>query len=292
MRTFHELRKYLNELPLISEELHQSIHDVLDSEHIRPEHKLNHVSAAIRTAIKRGEDHGLEDAKPKKGSSRAVFFPKDPHKLKIDGVDTHMPTALKVAFPGQLDKYKTHDESLLGEEQNRVEGDHWTNQEYGVLRKGDRHGEYHTNEHGFLAPMLHAHDEGHHIHFGKIEPIKAGDFQKHTVAPGFPKGISHQEMFDYLNHHHEEAHGKSYTGKTSPERIEQLDEHPMLSNMHSWMGNTGAHPADLNKRNMGLWTHPVTGQKHVVVSDYGYTGDVAKQYMQRRMRQSKAMRGW
>ena len=292
MKTFHELRKYLNDLPMVSEELHQSIHDVLDSEHIKPEQKLTHISHAIRGALKRGEDHGLEDAKPKKGSSRAVFFPKEPTKLKIDGTDTHMPTALKVAFPGQLDKYKKHDEPLLGEEQNRVEGDHWTNQTYGVLRQGERHGEYHTNEHGFLAPMLHAHDEGHHIHFGKIEPIKAGDFKKHTVAPGFPKGISHDEMFDYLNHHHEEAHGKKHYGKTSPERIEQLEQHPMLENMHSWMGNTGAHPADLNKRNMGLWTHPVTGKKHVVVSDYGFTGDVARQYMERRQRMTKAMRGY
>jgi hypothetical protein len=292
MKTFHELRRYLNDLPLISEELHQSIQNVLNADHIEPQYKLHHITTAIRGAIKRGEDTGLEDAKPKKGSSRAVFFPKEPTKLKIDGHDTQMHTALKVAFPGQLDKYRHSDEPLLGEEQNRVEGDHWTNSQYGVLRQGDRHDEYHTNEHGFLAPMLHAHDEGHYVHFGKIEPVKAGDFKAHTKAPGFEKGISHDEMFDYLNHHYSEAHGQKHYGKTSPERIEQLEQHPMLERMHDWMLNTGAHPADLNKRNMGVWTHPVTQKKHIVVSDYGFTGDVAKMYGERRKRSFQANRGY
>jgi len=290
MKSFSELRRYLNDMPIISEEIHQDIHNVLNGPQ-DARFKLKSMSDRIRSLVKSGQDHGLEDAKPKKGSSRAVFFPKDPMKMKIDGHDTQMHTAMKVAFPGELDKYAKHGESLLGEEQNRVEGDHWANSQYGVLRQGDRHDEFHTNEHGFLAPVLHAHEDGHYIHMGKIEPIKAGEFKQHTKAPGFEKGISHDEMFDYLNHHYSEAHGQRYSGKTKPERIEQLEQHPMLERMHDWMLNTGAHPADLNKRNMGVWTHPVTQKKHIVVSDFGFTGDVAKMYGERRKRMSQAKYG-
>lgn len=290
MKSFSELRRYLNDMPIISEEIHQDIHNVLNGPQ-DARFKLKSMSDRIRSLVKSGQDHGLEDAKPKKGSSRAVFFPKEPMKLKIDGQDTHMHTALKVAFPGELDKYAKHGESLLGEEQNRVEGDHWANSQYGVLRQGDRHDEFHTNEHGFLAPVLHSHEEGHYVHMGKIEPIKAGEFKQHTKAPGFEKGITHDEMYDYLHHHYNAAHGQSYGGKTKPERLEQLEEHPMLERMHDWMLNTGAHPGDLNKRNMGVWTHPVTQKKHIVVSDFGFTGDVAKMYGERRKRMSQAKYG-
>lgn len=294
MKSFSEFTTYLNDLPVISEEIHQSIKNVLDSDNIAPQHKLKHISSAIRNAIKRGETTGLHDAKPKKGSSRAVFFPSEPTKIHLDGKEAHIHTALKVAFPGTLDKYNKSG-SLLGEHQNMVEGEHWKNRDYGIISHvGEDHEgvkKYETNhEHGVLAPMLHAHEEGHHIHFGKIEPIKAGDFKELTKTPEHPKGITHQELYDNLNHHYTQAHGQRHYSQTSEKRIEEIDDHPLVSKMQDFMFNTDTHPADMNKRNMGIWTHPHTGERHIVVSDYGFNGDVAKHYHNARRNQSDAYR--
>lgn len=296
MKTFSAFLTYLNDMPVISEEIHQNIKAVLDNDNIHPSQKLAQMSKHIRAAIKKGEDTGLEDAKPKKGSSRAVFFPKEPTKVKLDGKDAHLHTALKVAFPGHLDKYNKSG-ALLGEHQNMVEGDHATNHHYGILKHvgtdADGTKKYETNhEHGILAPMLHAHEEGHHIHFGKIDPIKAGDFKNLTKTKEFPKGISHQEFYDNLNHHYQEAHGNKHYGPTSEDRIKHLDDHPLVYKAHDFVFGTGSHPGDLNKRNMGVWTHPHTGEKHIVISDYGFNGDVARHYHDARREQGRRMRGW
>lgn len=283
-------KDYLNGMPQIHEEIHQDIKDTLDSPNIRVHNKLNLISKHIRKLISNGETTGLQDSKPKKGSSRAVFFPSEPHKLNIDGHDTEMHTALKVAFPGTLDKYNKSGH-LLGEHQNMVEGDHYTAKQYGMLSH-DRDNNYHTNHEGVLAPMLHSHEDGHHVLFGKIHPVKAGDFKNLTKTPEFPKGISHQEMFDNLNHHYNAAHGRSHYGTTSHERISEVDDHPFVRNMQNMIADTGAHPADYNKGNMGVWEHPVTKQKHLVVSDYGFSTEVAKHYQDARKNQMSANRGY
>lgn len=289
-------REYINELPVVSEEIHQNITNILNSENVHPAHKLSRISGEIRGMIKRGETTGLEDSKPKKGSSRAVFFPSEPTKIHLDGKEAHIHTALKVAFPGQLDKHNKSG-SLLGEHQNRVEGEHFTNHHYGIIRKvgEDAHGtpRFETNhDAGILAPMLHAHEEGHHIHFGRIEPIKAGDFKSLTKTKEFPKGISHEEFHEALNHHHALAHGQNHYGKLSEDRINELHEHPLVEKAQNYVADTNAHPGDLNKRNMGIWTHPHTGERHIVISDYGFNGDVAKHYNDCRKNQMKAHRGW
>jgi hypothetical protein len=295
MKSFHQFRSYLNDLPMVSEEIHQAVQAVLDADHIPVEHKLNHVSGAIKRAIKSGEDTGLQDSKPKKGSSRAVFFPKEPTKIHLDGKEAHVHTALKVAFPGQLDKYNKSG-ALLGEHQNMVEGDHFINHHHNIIREVGQHEDgtkkFETNKHGVLAPMIHSHEEGHHVLMGKVDPIKAGDFKSLTKTTEHPKGISHDELYDHLNHHYAQAHGQKHYGKTSEKRLSEIDEHPLVENMHDYMGLSGAHPGDLNKRNMGVWTHPHTGEKHIVVSDYGFTGEVAKHYNDARKNQIKATRGY
>ena len=291
MKTFSQLRTYLNDLPLVSEELHATIQHVLDSDTIPVQNKFNHVTKSIRGAIARGEDTGLHDSKPKKGSSRAVYFPKDEHHYQLDGKPAKSTTALKVAFPGQLDKYNKSG-ALLGEHQNMVEGDHHINHEHGILSEVG-HNQFETNHHyGVLAPVFHAHDEGHHVLMGKIDPIKAGDFKNLTKTKEFPKGISHEEFHDTLQHHYAQAHGQRHYGATSKERMSELEEHPLVEKFTHYVGNTGAHPGDLNKRNMGIWTHPHTGEKHIVASDFGFNGDVMKHYSDARQNMMKQKRGW
>jgi hypothetical protein len=265
----------------IEEELHHSLQHVLDHPSMASSSKLKFLTNNIRAALSRGDETGLQDAKPKKGSSRAVFFPKDEHKLTLDGVKTSMPSVVKVAFPGQLDKYNKSGK-LLGEHQNLVEADHFTNQHYGMIRHDPHTGEYHTNhDFGVLAPMLGAHDEGHYIHHGRITPIGKGDFHRLTKTPEFPKGISHTEFHEALMHHHDLAHGRAYPSVYS-DHLEKIQDHPLVDKFQRFVADTGQHPGDLSKRNMGIWKHPVTGKEHIVASDYGFNGDVAQHYEQAR----------
>lgn len=267
--------EYLNGMPILDEELHPELQSAIDA-NVTPSHRIKLMSAAIRSALKQGHDTGLEDAKPKKGSSRAVFFPKDPHPINLDGHDTHVHTVLKVAFPGQLDKYNRSGK-LLGEHQNLTEAEPFTNQHYGIITKHSYTGNWTTNhESGILPPMLDAHHEGHHLLVGRVQPIKAGDFRQLTKAEGFKKGISHDEMYHALLTHHFESHGKGHYGR--PENMDELEHHPFINKMHNFITSTNQHPGDLGKRNMGVWEHPLTKERHLVVADYGYSHDVAKHY--------------
>jgi hypothetical protein len=267
---------------VISEEVHDAIKSIIHSDTISAKFKNHQIAMTARNLIKNGADSGLEDAKPKKGSSRAVYFPSEPKKIVIDGKEAHMPTALKIAFPGDLDSYTGHHE-LLGEMQNRVESDHFTRNTFGILREtGD--GKFETNhENGILAPVVSSHgddgnDKHHWIEMGKISKFGAGDFRRLTKNENFPNGISHQEFFDAINREHAHAHGRGHYSEYSDDHLDKVIEHPLVEKALDVAQTTGMQPVDLNKSNMGIWKHPHTGEEHIVISDYGYDKSIEKQY--------------
>lgn len=284
MIKFKEFMKFNSNIN-INEELHDHLQKVLDMDTRYPEKKLTSFSTTARRLLKSGEDTGLESDKPKKGSSRAVFFPKDGRHVHIDGKPVHMPTAVKIAFPGELDKYKTAGERLLGEHQNEVEADHFTRNHYGMLREEDE-GHYSTNHHGVLAPVVGNHHEHHYLEMGKVSPLTKSKFQQLTKTDSHPNGLKFDDMYHALNKEYSDAHGNHYSvpkGHTE-EKHDHIMQHPFVSNLHDMMLNTGMHPGDLRSANMGVWKHPHTGQEHPVVSDYGFNTDIAKRYQERRRR--------
>lgn len=297
MKTFNQFKDMILESTddfslgtyILSEEIHKKIQDAMDSE-IDPSKKLNAVTKVTRDLIKKGEDTGLESDKPKKGSSRAVFFAKEHKKIEVDGKNVTSPSAVKIAFPGHLDKYNKSG-VLLGQQQNEVESDHYSNDNYSVLRE-HAPGKFKTNPEGILPPHFGHHEDYHHLEMGKVEPINSKDFKTATIHPDFPKGITHQEFHDAVNHNYQQAHGKKHYGRTSVERVEELQDHPLVDKVNEFVGNTDNHPADMNKGNMGLWTHPVTGKKHVVISDFGYSKNVAQSYNDARKNATKINRGY
>lgn len=274
---------------ILSEELHTDIQSAMDAE-TRPEQKLNAVTKAARRLIASGQETGLESDKPKKGSSRAVFFPKEHKKINLDGHDVTTPSAVKIAFSGALDKYNKSG-MLLGQHQNEVESDHWINRDYGVIHQ-DHDNKWHSNDEGILPPHFGHHEDHHHLEMGKVEPINTKDFKEATKHPDYPKGITHNEFYDTVNHNWSQAHGKSHYGGTSQERMEELQDHPLISKVSEFVANTDNHPVDMNKRNMGLWHHPVTGKKHVVLSDFGYSKEIARHYMDARKNMMNQKRGY
>lgn len=259
---------------VLLEEVHPELQEILDSD-IHKHYKFNTFTKKIRDMVKNGQDTGLTDDKPKKGSSRAVLFHKDPHQLTIDGVETSMPTVLKVAFSGTLDKHLPHGEQLLGEAQNQHEAS--LRYPFSILQH-DHGNEWHTNEHGFLPPMIDFDPEGKWNHVAKVEPINAKDFRTATTNEDFPKGISHAEFHDALLHHFNVAHGDHSYSTQNDEKLACLQQHPLVEKALDMCLNTDTHPGDFHKANMGLWTHPVTGEKHVVASDAGFSKNVMRLY--------------
>lgn len=247
--------------------------------------KLKRFTKKARELLAKGEETGLENDKPKKGSSRAVFFPRDKKPITIDNTPTSAKTVVKIAFPGSLDRHRRNDERLLGEHQNEVEADNFTSNEYGMLRE-NHDGTYSTNENGVLAPVLGRHSHHHHLEMGHVTPMKKSDFQKLTVTESHPKGLKYDDMYNALNKEYHDAHGSSrYTPSSHTDEVhERTMEHPFVQNVADMMFNAGFHPGDISIRNMGIWTHPVTGTQHPVMSDYGFTTDVAKHYLERRRR--------
>jgi hypothetical protein len=273
---------------VIVEEFHPLIKEVMDSEKISPQNKLSMVTKKARELIKSGVDTGMESDKPKKGSSRAVFFSKDKKEITLDGQKTHTPTAVKIAFAGTLDKHHGED-SLLGEDQNSKESDGFINHHYGILHNDDdNRGNYLSSRHesgGVLAPVFETHPENHYLEMGRVTPASTKDVEEATKTKDFPKGLKHDEIKDAMTHEHNSAHGTgliNYGDTKNEENMERIKSHPWVEHAIDMMHNSGMHPGDLNKRNMGIYHHPITGKKHLAIIDYGFSDDIAKKYTKAR----------
>lgn len=271
------------QMVVIQEEIHPDLKATLERDYRsnwEKHQKFNTLTKQIRNMAKRGEDTGLVDDKPKKGSSRAVMFHSEPTKVKIDGIEASMPTVSKIAFSGKLDKYLPPDHELLGEAQNIHEHD--VARHYGVLEKiGDN--EYRTREgHPFMPPVLDGHDNGSWLHVGVVKPLDAKTMREATKTEDFPKGITHKELAEALEHHVGQAHGERSYNTLSTDHLDKLIDHPLVESAFNMCLDTDTHPGDFQKRNLGIWEHPVTGRKYVVASDAGFSRTVMRHYQKAR----------
>jgi hypothetical protein len=270
---------------ILTEKVHEHIQEIMDSDKIHTNNKLSAVSKKAKELIKSGADTGLESDKPKLGSSRAVFFPKDHKEITCDGVKAKTHTAVKIAFPGVLDKHHGED-TTLGQDQNEKESDHYVNNTYGILHKHSHKDEYHSSTHesgGVLAPVFSTHDEHHHLEMGRVKPADSKGIADATKHKDFPKGLKHDEIFDAMGHEHAMAHGQSHYSKHSVDHLDHVKSHPWVEHAISMMHDSGMHPGDLRKANMGIYHHPVTGKPHLAIIDYGFGNDIAKKYHKARM---------
>lgn len=281
---------------VITEEVHKDIQSIMDAD--KPvATKLNAVVKKTRELIKAGHETGMESDKPKKGSSRAVFFPKDNKEISVDGKKTSSPTAVKIAFAGVLDKHHG-EKSLLGEDQNRLESDHFVNRTYGILghKSGGVDHEYESSHHesgGVLAPVFSTHEDHHHLEMGRVTKLNTKDTAEATKTKEFPKGLKHDEIRDAMIHEHATAHGSFFHPtypRNNPDHLEKVKSHPWVEHAIDMMHNTGMHPADLHEENMGIYHHPVTGKKHLAIIDYGFSNDISKKYTKARQNQLTAIR--
>jgi hypothetical protein len=281
MLTFKELLAQ----KIITEAIHKELQNILDEPETdrgdRPavyshQKKLNTFVKTFKSLVDTGEDTGLEGGTPKKGSSRAVFFPKEPRKIHIDGKPVEQHTAVKIAFSGALDKH-TGSHMLLGEHQNEIESDNYTRKAHSMLVEG-RDGHYTTNEDGVTAPVLGTHPDNHWLEMAKADKMTAGKFKSMTKTDSHPKGLDFNHFVGTLQHDHAEAHGKTHFSGVSSDDREKTREHPLFQNTQDFMYSTDNHPGDLRLQNYGVWKHPVTGKEHPVIRDYGYSNQIAGLY--------------
>jgi hypothetical protein len=267
---------------IITEELHPELKSILDSDTISPDRKNLEIAKKSRKLIESGQSTGLESDKPKKGSSRAYYAHSEPKTITLDGKETQVRTGLKIAFSGELDKHHG-EESLLGMDQNNIESDHYLNSNYGIIGKNSD-GTHKTNQWGVLAPVFEAHHENHYLECGHCSKLTSEDLSEATKTPEFPKGLKHKEIQEAMIYQHRMAHGRSNpnTSGYSDEHLEKVSDHPWVSNAIDMMHNSGMNPMDLDNRNMGTFTHPVTGKKHLAILDWGFSSDIEKKYAKAR----------
>lgn len=272
---------------VLSEEVHEKIKSILDNDTRPASTKLTDVTRTVRKLIASGEDTGLEDSKPKKGSSRAVFFPTEHKRIILDGKEAYVPTAVKIAFPGQLDKHTGH-HMLLGEMQNQLEADGYVQNHHAVIRHLDGNN-YETNPHGVLMPVFSNHPEHHYLEMGRAEKHNSPDFRTFTKNKQFPKGIKYSDMQAVLRGEYDDAFSRNDSFRMSKiSNHDEVLEHPHTQNMLDAMYSMKLHPADFVGGNIGIWTHPHTGVKHPVVVDYGFDSKIGELYYKAR----KKKRGW
>lgn len=277
MNSFHDFIA-----SIIVESLHPELQSIVKA---KADHrnKLPMMALKIKDLTNRGEHTGIESNMPK-GSSRAYLAHSEKHPLEIDGHQTEMKTGMKVAIKSPLDRHHNaanFDGKSLGHLQNEAEGgDHWVNQSYRTLRHEEGH-KFSSNEAGIFPPLVD-HDHEHHewSHVGHVEDVSGIGFRKHTKCDTHPQGITHKDFCATLDRRWNQDKGKYWKRDDAHEaHLDHVEQHPLVQSFLDHQGNTATPPHDYSQmKNMGVWTHPVTGTKHIVARDHGFSKDVMDAY--------------
>lgn len=266
---------------IIVENLHPELQDVVNSANTRKT-KQSQIAAKIKELTSRGESTGIEGNMPK-GSSRAYMKHEAPHNIEVDGAPTTMRTGTKVAIKSPIEHFHSphnFDDMSLGQLQNHAEnGDHWINSSYRVLKHEEGNKFTSNHDSGIFPPLVNHDDLNHHwSHVGHVDNVSKSDFKKLTKTKEFPQGLEHGQFMASMKRFHERNHGKYWEG-TNEKEIDKWDKHPLVQKFQDYHGNTGHPPYDLGQvKNMGVWTHPVDGTKHIVARDHGYSTTVSEAY--------------
>lgn len=254
--------------------------------------KQTQLAKKIKELTNRGEQTGIEGNMPK-GSSRAYIPIKEPEQITLDNKPTKIRTGMKVAIRASLDKMHKkakYDNMSLGQLQNEAEGgDHFVNSNYRIITRDHHTGNYHSNhESGIFPPQIdHDHDGHEWTHVGHVDKITGKTFRDLTKTESHPKGISHSEFCEVLERTWNRDHGKHWDrGAKKEDAMDHIESHPLVQKFLDHQQNLDAPPHDYRQiGNMGVWTHPHTGEQHIVARDHGFSQNVMNAYRD-------ARRGW
>jgi hypothetical protein len=249
--------------------------------------KQAQLAKAVKKITGRGESTGLEGKTMPKGSSRAYLPIKEPEHITLDNKPTNIKTGMKVAIrAGALDKVhdrKSYDNMGLGQLQNEAEGgDPFVDSNYRIITKDHHTGHYHSNPESGIFPPQIDHDHDHHewSHVGHVDKIGGKKFRELTKTESHPKGISHSEFCETLERSWDKDHGKHWDrGPEKEKAMDHVESHPLVQKFLDHQRNMDAPPHDYRQMgNMGVWTHPHTGEQYIVARDHGFSQNVMKAY--------------
>ena len=286
----YTLKEYIE---LFSESAHFEIQQILKHS---PTHKskVKLVAQKINDLIRRGEHTGVEDKMPK-GSSRAYVKETQPTHVVIDGHNSSMHTGYKIAIPASLDSSYIREkyEGTLGQLQMKAEnGDYLLNDHYRVLTNKNvkNSHQFETNtDRGIFPPLLeHDHDQDSWSHIAHVDKL-GSNFRNLTKTTTHPKGISFDEFNEALNRVWQKNHGSWWNrGENNEKNMDHIEEHPLVQKFIQHQTYFYMPPHDYRQRNnMGIWTHPITGEKHIVARDHGFNNQVKNAYENARKRNRK-----
>ncbi len=280
---------------VIVEELHPELQSIIQSTgNHRTKQSL--LAASIRNLTKKGEKTGIESGMPK-GSSRAYLQHDEKHPIHIDGKPANIKVGTKVAITAALDKHHNkykYGGLGLGAMQNEAENaDHYVNRRYRVLTHDNENpGHYHTNnEHGIFPPLID-HDDNNHewSKVGHSRDIGPGEFEEITKTATHPKGISHRHFVAALTRDYDRNNGRYWEQSPAIEKkLDHVESHPLVQKFLEHQHDFGAPPHDYQqKKNLGVWEHPHTGEKSIVARDAGFSNSVSNAYHDARVKAWRA----
>lgn len=250
----------------------------------------------IRRAARIGTKKGVSPVASggASGSSRLYMKLKEPENITLDGKPANIETGVKVALRPRSDLIRRFKagrrkgvlgNTSVGAMQNEAEnGDRYVNRQYRVITKNED-GTHSTNtERGIFPPLLD-HDKKNHewAHVGHTDDLTHKDFPELTKTESHPEGISHSDFMSVLHRDYDRLSGTHLPqSKDRESRMDEVEKHPLVQKFLNHQRDTYTPPHDYyNIENLGVWTHPHTGEKHIVARDHGFSEHVRDFYNRR-----------
>jgi len=238
-------------LKSLKEALHPRVKSALD--HAPPELVLHSAKGAHRRLKGKKIKSGIESTKTAKGSSRAVMRTAE-HDVVLDDKPAKLSTVLKTAYKSLRSKYQGR---LLGQYQNDVESSDAIQKHSVMIRQKD--GTWKSNPDGLIPPVLYKDRRGKYLHIGRAYNATDDQIRALTKSNVHHKGLSSDQLFNKIE----------YPNKRDLES-------PHIQRFRRFMHDTGV--KDFHGDNWGIWTHPHTGEKHLVLRDAGFDDFVLNAY--------------
>jgi hypothetical protein len=187
------------------------------------------------------------------GSSRGVYHTTKGHEIELDGKKTKVNTILKTT----LQRKSSVPGKQTGQRQNEVEASNHIQKFATIVRDGK--GGYKTNPDGVIPPVYEIGKKSKWLHSGTARDLEPGEFRELTKHDSHPDGIESYHLSSWTSHGSGEDH-----------------EHPIVRKFAKFRKETGI--GDFHDGNFGVWEHPHTGERHLVLRDAGFDNSVKKDY--------------
>jgi hypothetical protein len=240
------LKQHIKESPI-----HPRVKSAID--HAPDDLVLHSAKGAYRRLRGQKIDSGIKSSKSPKGSSRAVLNTRE-HDIILDGKPAKVPGVLKMVIKGSREKIEGRRVGVL---QNKAEGSKEIQKHATMVQL--KSGKWKTNPKGVVPPVLAMGTNDKYLHMGHARNASHDDIRRLTKSDVHPNGLAGYDLMDRIEY---------------PERKDLKS--PIVKKFRRFMKATGV--SDFHQDNMGIWTHPHTGEEHLVLRDAGFDNTTKKAY--------------